>query len=101
MYLDGGYQPAAELVLELWVPLITDRASAPGRLDYKTRLQETLAKRALLPRYVISETGPDHAKTFTAELWVDGEQVGSGRGSSKKRAEQAAASDAWDSLIES
>jgi ribonuclease-3 len=101
MYLDGGFQPAADLILKLWVPLITQRASAPGRLDYKTRLQEELAQRGVHPRYVITESGPDHAKMFTAVLWVEDLEVGTGRGSSKKRAEQAAATDAWDQLVES
>ena len=91
IYLDGGYAPAAELVLRHWEPMIEERATAPGRRDYKTRLQEILAKQGLQPRYEISETGPDHAKVFTAELWVDDSLVGTGRGSSKKRAEQAAA----------
>lgn len=91
VYLDGGYEPAAGIVLERWVPLIAERASAPGQRDYKTRLQEVLAQRGSHPRYVISESGPDHAKVFIAELWVDGELVGTGEGSSKKRAEQDAA----------
>jgi ribonuclease-3 len=100
IYLDGGYEPAADLILAMWVPLISERASAPGGRDYKTRLQEELAQRGLHPHYVISESGPDHAKMFTAALWVDSELVGTGNGSSKKRAEQAAASDAWNALVE-
>ncbi len=94
IYLDGGYEPAADLVLELLVPLITERAAAPGSKDFKTRLQEVLARRGLQPNYEISETGPDHAKMFTAELWVDGKMLATGTGTSKKRAEQAAAREA-------
>ncbi len=94
IYLDGGYEPAADLVLTLLVPLIAERAAAPGSKDFKTRLQEALAQRGLQPRYEISETGPDHAKVFTAELWVDGEMIATGIGTSKKRAEQAAAAEA-------
>jgi len=100
IYLDGGYEPVAAIILDRWVPLITKRASAPGRLDYKTRLQEVLAQQGLHPRYVINEAGPDHAKVFTAELWVDGELLGSGQGSSKKRAEQDAARTAAGSVVE-
>lgn len=100
IYLDGGYEPASDLVLQLLVPLIGERAASPGRLDFKTRLQEVLAQRRLQPRYVISESGPDHSKTFTAELWVDGELLGAGEGSSKKRAEQAAARNAAEALFE-
>ncbi len=94
IYLDGGYAPAEDLVLRHWIPVIEERASAPGQRDYKTRLQELLAQQGLTPRYELSESGPDHAKLFEAELWVEGTVVGRGRGSSKKRAEQAAAADA-------
>ena len=96
IYLDGGYAPAEQLVLQHWVPLIEERATAPGQRDYKTRLQEILAQRGLLPRYELTESGPDHAKVFEAALWVDDQLVGRGRGSSKKRAEQAAAADATE-----
>jgi ribonuclease-3 len=100
IYLDGGYEGAERIILERWVPQIVDRASAPGRRDYKTRLQEVLAQRGLQPRYVITESGPDHAKLFAAELWVDGELVATGVGSSKKRAEQDAAENATGTLAE-
>jgi ribonuclease-3 len=59
-----------------------------------------LAQRGLQPRYVIAESGPDHAKVFTAELWVDGDCVATGAGSSKKRAEQDAAENATGILTE-
>ena len=73
------------------VPIVQERASAPGQADYKTRLQEVLAQKGQLPRYEITEVGPDHAKRFTAELWAGSELLGAGEGSSKKPAEQAAA----------
>ena len=95
IYLDGGYERTASLVLDLLTPLIEKRAADPGSKDFKTRLQEVLAQRGLSPRYEISESGPDHAKEFTAELWVDGEMLASGRGTSKKRAQQAAAAEAF------
>lgn len=98
VYLDGGYEPASRFVLENWVPFIEDRAAAPGRRDYKTRLQETLARDGLTPRYEIIESGPDHAKAFRADLWVDDELRATGEGSSKKRAEQDAAREATEKL---
>ena len=94
VHLDGGYEPAARFVLEHWRPAIEERAASPGRRDYKTRLQELLAQNSRIPSYELSESGPDHAKVFQAVLWVDDEVLGTGEGSSKKRAEQAAASDA-------
>lgn len=98
IYLDGGYKPAAALILHHWVPVIAERASAPGKRDYKTRVQEILARDGLQPSYRISEAGPDHQKRFTAELWANGELLGRGTGSSKKRAEQAAARTASDRI---
>lgn len=98
IYLDGGYEPAADFILEHWVPLIEERAAAPGRRDYKTRLQEMMAQRGSMPRYELTESGPDHAKSFRARLWVDDELLGEGEGSSKKRAEQDAARNATKSI---
>jgi ribonuclease-3 len=100
IYLDGGYENVSRLVLELLVPLIAERAAAPGSRDFKTRLQEVLAQRGLHPRYEIAESGPDHAKVFTASLWIDGEMIATGEGTSKKRAEQAAASAGAAQLLE-
>lgn len=94
IYLDGGYRPVADLILRHWATLIDERATAPGQRDYKTRLQEILAQRGQMPRYQLTESGPDHAKQFAAELWVGDRVIGRGTGSSKKRAEQAAAKDA-------
>ena len=100
IYLDGGYKNVSRLVLELLVPLIAERAAAPGSRDFKTRLQEVLAQRGLHPRYEIAESGPDHAKVFTASLWIDGDMIATGEGTSKKRAEQAAASAGAAQLLE-
>ena len=72
----------------------TAGAAAPGRRDYKTRLQERLAAVGLQPHYTVTDDGPEHAKTFSASV-SDGTRVlGSGEGTSKKRAEQDAARDA-------
>lgn len=91
MYLEVGFDRAAAVVYEHWGPLIDERAAAPGRRDYKTRLQEHLARQGRLPVYEASEEGPQHAKTFIAQVSVDGRVIGAGSGTSKKRAEQAAA----------
>ena len=98
VYLEAGFETATELVLEHWSDLINERASAPGKADYKTRLQEHLARRGLRPEYSISEEGPEHSKRFRAAVIVDGEPLGVGEGSSKKRAEQEAARIASDVL---
>lgn len=99
VYLDQGWDAAAGLVLRLLDSRITEAAAGPGAEDFKTRLQELVIRRAgQLPRYEVDGTGPDHARRYTARVFVDGTPVGSGEGRSKKDAEQAAARSAWDEL---
>jgi ribonuclease-3 len=98
VYLEAGFGEARRLVLRHWSDLVDERAASPGRRDYKTRLQEVLARRASLPRYVIEETGPEHAKEFAASVWSGDELLGVGSGTSKKRAEQDAAHAAFRRL---
>ena len=96
VYLDGGWAAAAELVMRLLGDRITEGAAGPGGHDYKTRLQE-LAARVYddLPRYRHTAEGPDHAKRFSATVWVNGTALGLGEGRSKTQAEQGAARMAW------
>lgn len=98
IYLDSGYGPAARVALHLLGDAIVERADQPGGGDFKTRLQELLAKRSLKPRYLVSNEGPDHDKLFHATVEVEGEVLGSGLGSSKKAAEQVAAEEALSKL---
>ncbi len=101
VYLDGGWDDAASLVMELLGDRMTEAAAGPGGHDFKTRLQE-LAARTYdeLPSYSVVSEGPDHAKRFTAQVTVGGEAVGVGEGRSKKQAEQAAAREAWHRLAQ-
>ena len=94
IYLDSGYETAAAVAISMLEETITDRADQPGGGDFKTRLQELLAKRSLKPKYQVSNAGPDHDKVFQAKVKVGGEVLGSGSGSSKKAAEQSAAEEA-------
>lgn len=94
VYLDGGLEAAASVIDTHWSALIAERSATPGRRDYKTRLQEALAQRELAPEYEIEGSGPDHERSFSAVVSAAGERLGSGIGSSKKRAEQAAAREA-------
>jgi len=99
VYIDGGWDAAADLILELLGDRIADAAAGPGGQDYKTRLQE-LAARAFetLPEYEVVDDGPDHAKRFFAAVRVGDQRFGGGEGRSKKQAEQAAARLAWEAL---
>jgi ribonuclease III len=102
VYIDAGWATAEELVLRLLNDRIVISADGPGGQDYKTRLQELSARRFEdLPVYETSDEGPDHAKRFFATVSVLGVQRGSGEGSSKKQAEQAAARQAWTELMAS
>jgi ribonuclease-3 len=99
IYLDGGWEAAAEFVLRMLGPLIEEAAAGPGGQDYKTRLQELAAQHYPdLPRYVVEDDGPDHSKTFHARVFIGPDEQGEGHGRSKKQAEQAAARAAWEAL---
>ena len=101
VYLDGGWAPAADLVMGLLGERIEEAAAGPGGQDYKTRLQELAARQFdQLPRYEVIDDGPDHAKRFFASVSVGGVVRGRGEGRSKKQAEQGAAREAWETLGE-
>lgn len=98
MYLDAGFDGAAEMIHRLWGSMIQEKAANPGVRDYKTRLQEVLATQGRRPIYKVSGVGPDHDRTFTAVVTVDGQDLGVGQGASKKAAEQIAARQALEML---
>ncbi|MGH8871886.1 MAG: ribonuclease III [Acidimicrobiia bacterium] len=98
VYLDAGLEAAAKLVLRLWGDRIDDRARRPGLRDYKTRLQEVLAKDGRRPDYLTEGSGPDHEPSFVARVEVEGILLGVGSGRSKKEAEQGAAQQALETL---
>ena len=73
--------------------------AAESPVDFKSALQELLAQRRARVSYeVIAESGPPHKRTFEVAAVVDAEQIGKGRGRSKKVAEQAAAEEALGQL---
>lgn len=100
VYLDGGVLAASELIRRHFAQPLTTAAGQLDRLDFKTLLQELAARRSAgAPVYVVSDDGPEHAKTFTAAVLVAGERRGEGVGRSKKLAEQAAARMAFEALV--
>jgi ribonuclease-3 len=99
VYLDGGIDETRALLHRLFDPLLADAVSLGAGLDWKTSLQELTAGGMLgVPEYVVTESGPDHAKTFRATARVAGVEYGTGEGRSKKEAEQQAAEAAWRAL---
>jgi ribonuclease III len=100
IYLDGGLE-AAEAFLRRELKDAIDEGSAQTFVrDYKSALQERLqALGRPLPEYRVSgEAGPDHRKTFSVDVVVNGEVLGSATGRAKKEAEQEAAREALTKL---
>ena len=92
-YLAFGFERTAEAVAEAFEPRI--ELASEIRMDFKSALQELLARRGARVSYeVIAATGPPHRRTFEVAAIVDSEQVGTGKGRSKKAAEQLAAEEA-------
>jgi ribonuclease-3 len=99
VYLQYDIDIAGEVIHRLFGPVMAQAARLGAGLDWKTSLQELTATRGLgVPDYQIEETGPDHAKTFTAWAVVAGQYHGGAQGRTKKEAEQRAAESAWTAL---
>jgi ribonuclease-3 len=99
VHLDGGPVAAESLVRRLFGDRLVLAAVDPGIQDYKTRLQELAARESIpTPRYVLTDEGPDHDKRFHAVVEVAGGSHGPATGTSRKRAEQAAARMAFDAI---
>lgn len=100
-YLDGGMDAAVQFVQKFI--LVNVPVTKLHNTDYKTALQELVQqkKNQVIAYRLVGESGPDHDKQFRVELTINGETVGFGVGSSKKRAEQAAAQAAIEKLYPS
>lgn len=100
LYLSEGLDVARALVTKLFAQEARELASRPAPRDHKTLLQErTQALWHVLPTYrIVSEEGPDHDRTFVAEVTIDGRVAGRGTGATKKAAQQEAARLALASL---
>lgn len=102
VYLDGGVDAARDFILRLiYVDkerILSDTSQRNSKGEFLELVQ---ARSQGMPRYeVVSETGPDHCKVFHVEVWAEDQVVGSGKGNSKKEAEQKAASEALENYRE-
>lgn len=89
-YLAFGFERTAAAVAAAFGPRI--ELAAETRIDFKSALQELLARRGARVSYeVVAATGPPHRRRFEVAAVVDSERVGTGEGRSKKAAEQMAA----------
>ena len=96
-YLAFGFERTAPAVVESFAEEIEEALEHP--VDYKSVLQERLARRAEVVTYLtVAEEGPAHDRSFIAVAEVDGEELGRGEGKTKKGAEQEAALHALDRL---
>jgi ribonuclease-3 len=96
-YLEYGYARTAEAVVAAFAPELEEALDHPA--DHKSRLQERLMARGQTVSYrVTDEIGSPHDRTFVVEAVVEDAVVGSGRGRSKKLAEQEAAREALSTV---
>ena len=99
VYLSHGFAESQRVVSKLINETLESAMNRGAGLDGKTALQELAAARKLNPpEYLITESGPDHDKTFVAVAVVGGEQISTGEGKSKREAEQIAARIAYEKL---
>ena len=93
IYLDGGFEEAKKFVLRFIKNAIITK---PKFHDYKTALQEIIQKNhdEHISYVLVGESGPDHDKSFEVEVHLNSNIIGSGKGRSKKTAEQEAAKSA-------
>ena len=97
-YLDGGMDVPRDIIHRL---ILQKEPKVSGNQDYKTRFQELVQRTRdqVIAYDLTGESGPDHNKVFSVEVRLNGEVVGTGTGSSKKRAEQDAARQAITRLF--
>lgn len=96
IYLDGGLEAAREFIMPFMPSIETIKSGKLMFGDYKTILQEIIQKNPeeRVVYQISEEHGAAHNKTFTANVLLNGQVIGSGSGGSKKEAEQAAAKEA-------
>lgn len=99
VYLEYGLQGAREFILRQFADLMEDVSHLGAGLDWKTSLQELVARLGVgPPEYVVTGEGPDHSRTFTAQVKLSHGMFGQGTGKTKKQAEQIAAEAAFKEL---
>jgi ribonuclease-3 len=96
IYLDSDMSRARQFILDNLKDIIIKQANLGNdSSDYKTNLQELVQQRGHEVEYkIISESGPDHAREYEAAVYINGELVATGDGTSKKKAHQSAAKNA-------
>ena len=92
VFLDGGFENARSFVMRF---ILKDIEHLQLFVDSKTILQEIAQEKGQSCEYrLVDQSGPDHDKSFIAEVYLDHCLLGTGQGHTKKNAEQAAAYEA-------
>ena len=93
-FLDGGMEPARSFIQRFVLTHVPEKKLQ--HTDYKTALQELIQqkKNQVITYELVGQSGPDHDKHFSVQVLLNGKPIGTGSGTSKKRAEQDAARDA-------
>jgi ribonuclease III len=93
LFLEHGFERIEQPIVDAFQDRI--EYALTSHVDYKTELQEALARRGQSVSYAVLEVeGPPHDRRFSCAAMIDGEQLGIGTGESKKEAEQGAAKEA-------
>lgn len=102
-YLDRGFKTTHRFLVKLFQEKVEEVDSSDSLDNAKNRLQKlTQGKLAILPEYrIVAESGPQHKKTFDVRVFVEGKEMGAGKGKTKKKAEEAAAAEALKKLEQS
>ena len=100
IYIDQGYAACDRLLKEVMLPLFKAEKSEDVK-DYKTHLQEVIQadSRKTIQYKCLEEVGPSNAPTFTMGVYLDDILLGTGTSSTKKKAEQLAAKDAFKKMV--
>lgn len=103
IYLDQGIENAEKFLENFHFPKIENIVKNRLDIDPKTKFQEVAQEKfKITPEYkLISETGPDHSKTFIMAVYLGSKKYGEGEGPSKQKAEEAAADQALADIVNS
>jgi len=100
IYLDSGIEASKKFILNSLLPVMLNKNIMVDTNFKSILLEKAQSEGKEIPRYeVINEEGPDHEKEFTISVYIGEELLGTGKGKTKKQAEQNAASEALKSII--
>jgi ribonuclease-3 len=98
LYLEHGFEPIRAPIVRAFAERL--EYAVTSHVDFKTELQEELARLGQTVSYTVLEIeGPPHERRFTCAALIDHQQLGTGTGTSKKAAEQAAAREALEHVL--